>query len=65
MAAIFHPLPGLNAALSSSRLMGCGPVSGASVQLLGGDETSYHDGPAPWDIGQPEPAIVRLASEAS
>src|SRR5262245_44714553 len=24
---------------------------------------SYHDGPAPWDIGQPQPAIVRLASE--
>jgi hypothetical protein len=25
-------------------------------------EASYHDGPAPWDIGQPQPAIVRLAS---
>jgi SAM-dependent methyltransferase len=24
---------------------------------------SYLDGPAPWDIGQPQPAIVRLASE--
>src|SRR5262247_3553388 len=26
-------------------------------------DASYHDGPAPWDIGQPRPAIVRLASE--
>jgi hypothetical protein len=23
----------------------------------------YSDGPAPWDIGQPQPAIVRLASK--
>ena len=26
-------------------------------------DASCHDGPAPWDIGQPQPAIVRLASE--
>jgi SAM-dependent methyltransferase len=26
-------------------------------------DASYHDGPAPWDIGQPQPAIVRLTSE--
>jgi SAM-dependent methyltransferase len=26
-------------------------------------DASYHDGPAPWDIGQPQPAIVQLASE--
>jgi len=26
-------------------------------------DASYHDGPAPWDIGQPQPAIVRLASK--
>ena len=26
-------------------------------------DSSYGDGPAPWDIGQPQPAIVRLASE--
>jgi len=25
-------------------------------------DASYRDGPAPWDIGQPQPAIVRLAS---
>jgi SAM-dependent methyltransferase len=28
-------------------------------------DASYLDGPAPWDIGQPQPAIVRLASEAA
>ncbi len=26
-------------------------------------DASYRDGPAPWDIGHPQPAIVRLASE--
>jgi SAM-dependent methyltransferase len=26
-------------------------------------DASYHGGPAPWDIGQPQPAVVRLASE--
>ncbi|MEU7879554.1 class I SAM-dependent methyltransferase [Microbispora bryophytorum] len=25
-------------------------------------DASYHDGPAPWDIERPQPAIVRLAS---
>ena len=25
-------------------------------------DASYHDGPPPWDIGRPQPAIVRLAS---
>jgi len=25
-------------------------------------DASYHDGPAPWVIGRPQPAIVRLAS---
>ena len=24
-------------------------------------DASYHDSPAPWDVGQPQPAIVRLA----
>ena len=28
-------------------------------------DASYADGPAPWDIGQPQPAIVRLASEGA
>lgn len=26
-------------------------------------DASYHDGPAPWDIGRPQPAIARVASE--
>ncbi len=26
-------------------------------------DASYQDGPAPWDIGQPQPAIARLASK--
>jgi SAM-dependent methyltransferase len=26
-------------------------------------DASYHDGPAPWDIGHAQPAVVRLASE--
>src|ERR1700685_1014277 len=26
-------------------------------------DASYHDGPAPWEIGHPQPAIVRLVSE--
>lgn len=25
-------------------------------------DASYDDGPAPWDIGQPQPAVVRVAS---
>jgi SAM-dependent methyltransferase len=26
-------------------------------------DASYYDGPAPWDTGQPQPAIVRVAAE--
>ncbi len=26
-------------------------------------DASYHQGPAPWDIGRPQPAIVHLASQ--
>lgn len=26
-------------------------------------DASYHGGPAPWDTGQPQPAMVRLAAE--
>jgi SAM-dependent methyltransferase len=26
-------------------------------------DASYHNGPPPWDIGRPQPAIVRLAAE--
>src|SRR4051794_37577913 len=27
-------------------------------------DASYRNGPAPWDIGRPQPAIARLAAEA-
>ncbi len=26
-------------------------------------DASYRDGPAPWDVGRPQPAVMRLASE--
>jgi SAM-dependent methyltransferase len=26
-------------------------------------DASYHDGPPPWDIGRPQPTVVRLAAE--
>jgi SAM-dependent methyltransferase len=26
-------------------------------------DASYRDGPAPWDVGRPQPAVVRLAAE--
>ena len=28
-------------------------------------DASYHDGPAPWDLEQPQPAIVRLATSGA
>lgn len=28
-------------------------------------DASYVDGPAPWDVGEPQPAILRLASEGA
>lgn len=28
-------------------------------------EASYDDGPPPWDIGQPQPAVVRLADQGA
>lgn len=28
-------------------------------------DVSYLDGPAPWDIGQPQPAVLRLAAEGA
>ena len=28
-------------------------------------DASYRDGPAPWDVGRPQPAVVRLASEGA
>lgn len=28
-------------------------------------DASYRDGPAPWDIGRPQPAVVKLASQGA
>ena len=28
-------------------------------------DASYEDGPAPWDVGRPQPAVVRLAGEGA
>jgi SAM-dependent methyltransferase len=28
-------------------------------------DASYHDGPAPWDTGDPQPAVLRLAGEGA
>ena len=28
-------------------------------------DASYHDGPAPWEVGHPQPAVVRLAAEGA
>ncbi|HZP49511.1 MAG TPA: class I SAM-dependent methyltransferase, partial [Actinocrinis sp.] len=28
-------------------------------------DASYRDGPAPWDIGRPQPVVVRLAAEGA
>jgi SAM-dependent methyltransferase len=44
------------------------PLSGrrpTSHERMAGQhwDASYHRGPAPWDIGRPQPAIVRVASE--
>jgi SAM-dependent methyltransferase len=44
------------------------PLSGrrpTSHERMAGQpwDASYHQGPAPWDIGRPQPAIVRVASQ--
>ena len=50
-----------------SRTLADDPFSGrhpTSHERMAGRpwDASYHDGPAPWDFGRPQPAIVRLAS---
>ena len=45
-----------------SEFSGRHPTSNERLTGLPWD-VSYHDGPAPWDVGRPQPAIVRLASE--
>ena len=45
-----------------SELSGRQPTSHERMTGLPWD-ASYENGPPPWDIGEPQPAIVRLASE--
>ena len=47
--------------LADDPLSGRQPTSHERMTGLPWD-ASYQDGPAPWDIGAPQPAIVRLAS---
>jgi SAM-dependent methyltransferase len=48
----------------ADRLSGRQPTS---HERLSGQpwDASYHDGPAPWDTGQPQPAVVRLAADGA
>lgn len=48
--------------LANDPFKGRNPTSHERMTGLPWD-ASYHDGPAPWDVGQPQPAIVRLASK--
>src|ERR1700736_3082114 len=48
--------------LADDPLSGRHPTSHERLTGLPWD-ASYDDGPAPWDIGRAQPAIVRLASE--
>jgi SAM-dependent methyltransferase len=49
-------------ALADDPFRGRHPTSHERLTGLPWD-ASYHGGPAPWDLGQPQPAIARLASE--
>jgi SAM-dependent methyltransferase len=48
--------------LSDDAFSGRRPTSHERLTGLPWD-ASYHDGPAPWDIGGPQPAVVQLASD--
>jgi len=49
-------------ALADDPFSGRHPTSHERLTGLPWD-ASYREGPAPWDTGQPQPAVVRLASE--
>jgi SAM-dependent methyltransferase len=55
-------LPEQSGTLADDPLSGRPPTS---HERMTGEpwDASYQDGPAPWDTGQPQPAIARLASE--
>lgn len=55
-------LPEGSGRLADEELSGRLPTSHERLTGLPWD-ASYQDGPAPWDIGRPQPAIVRLVSQ--
>src|SRR5436309_14727951 len=55
-------MPERTGSLADGPFRGRHPTSHERLTGLPWD-ASYHDGPAPWDIGRPQPAIVRLTSE--
>ena len=54
--------PSRNGQLSDWQLSGRRPTSHERMTGLPWDASYRRDEPAPWDIGRPQPAIVRLAS---
>jgi SAM-dependent methyltransferase len=55
-------MPEQSGILADDPFRGRHPTSHGQMTGLPWD-ASYHDGPAPWDIGRPQLAIVRLAGE--
>jgi SAM-dependent methyltransferase len=55
-------LPERSGVLADDPFGGRPPTSHERLTGLPWD-ASYHNGPAPWDTGRPQPAVVRLASE--
>ena len=54
-------MPERSGTLADDPFSGRPPTSHERMTGLPWD-ASYYDGPAPWDTGQPQPAVVRLAS---
>ena len=55
-------MPERSGTLADDPFGGRQPTSHERMTGLAWD-ASYHDGPAPWDVGRPQPAVVRAASE--
>jgi SAM-dependent methyltransferase len=55
-------LPERSGTLDDDPFGGRHPTSHEQMTGLPWD-ASYHDGPAPWDTGRPQPAVVRVAAE--
>ena len=54
-------MPEISQSLADDPFRGRRPTSHERRTGLPWD-ASYRDGPAPWDVGRPQPAVVRLAS---